>query len=153
MARKYRQGQFKPTNPKKYKGNVSNIIYRSSWELIVFKWLDHKANCIEWSSEETIIPYRSPVDEQVHRYFVDIKATFVSDDGKKTTVLIEIKPYAQTIQPVSKQGKNKRVLMEEMATYAVNSAKWDAAEAYCRKMGYVFMILTEYEIGLKKRKS
>ena len=25
-------GKYKPLNPQKYKGNVSNIIYRSSWE-------------------------------------------------------------------------------------------------------------------------
>ena len=25
-------GKYKPLSPQKYKGNVSNIIYRSSWE-------------------------------------------------------------------------------------------------------------------------
>ena len=27
------KGRYKPINPSKYKGNPTNIIYRSSWEL------------------------------------------------------------------------------------------------------------------------
>jgi len=34
------KGLFKPKNPKKYNGDSTNIIYRSSWELRVMKWLD-----------------------------------------------------------------------------------------------------------------
>jgi hypothetical protein len=144
---KYRQGIFKPKNTSKYKGDPTNIVYRSSWERIVFSYLDQHSNCIGWSSEETIIPYRSPVDGKIHRYFVDIKATFKTNNTAKT-FLIEIKPFAQTQPPTS---KNKRVLLEATATYAVNQAKWDAARKLCKESGYEFMILTEYEIGLKKR--
>ena len=35
------QGKFRPKNPSKYKGDPTNIIYRSSWELTVFKYLDN----------------------------------------------------------------------------------------------------------------
>lgn len=150
MARKYRQGTFKPKNPRKYRGNVSNIVYRSSWERIVFNYLDNSPNCIQWSSEEFVIPYVSPLDGNIHRYFVDI-ACVMMINGKPEKWLIEIKPYAQTLPPVSTRGKSKRTLLEESATYAVNQAKWDAAQAYCDKHGIKFHIFTEYEIGLKKK--
>jgi hypothetical protein len=102
-----------------------------------------------WASEETIIPYRSPVDDKVHRYFVDVKATFSFPDGSSKTYLIEIKPHAQTLPP--KPSRNKKVLMESQATYAVNQAKWDAAMKFCRLSGWEFKILTEYDIGIKSK--
>lgn len=130
-------------------GDPTNIIYRSSWERIVFSYLDMNQKCIKWNSEETIIPYRSPLDDKQHRYFVDIKAVFQLPDGTQKTYLIEIKPYDQTQPP--KPNRNKKVLMESVATYQVNQAKWAAARRYCDEMGYTFLIMTEYEIGLKKR--
>lgn len=152
MARNYRQGVFKPKNISKYAGDSTKIIYRSGWEKIVFIWLDNKPNCVEWSSEETVIPYRSPIDNEIHRYFVDIKATFIQSDGQKRTFIIEIKPYAQTLPPKASKGKSKKTLLEETATYAVNQAKWESAEKFCKLKGYQFMILTEYEIGIAKKK-
>ena len=50
-------GRYKPKNPKKYKGDYTNVIYRSLWEKHAFKWCDTNANVIEWSSEEVVIPY------------------------------------------------------------------------------------------------
>lgn len=91
----------------------------------------------------------SPVDGKPHRYFVDIKAVFIQPDGTEKTYLIEIKPFDQTIPP--KPSRNKRVLMEAVATYQINQAKWEAARRYCNEMGYTFLIMTEYEIGLKSR--
>ncbi len=152
MARNYRQGVFKPKNGHKYVGDPTKIIYRSGWEKIVFLWLDNKETCVAWSSEETVIPYRSPIDNEIHRYFVDIVATFLQPDGSKKTYVIEIKPYAQTIPPKPSKGKSKKTLMEETMTYAVNEAKWKSAEKYCKIKGYEFMILTEYDIGIAKRK-
>jgi hypothetical protein len=72
-------------------------------------------------------------------------------NGNKTTYIIEIKPWAQTMRPKPTKGKSKKTLMEEVTTYAVNEAKWKAAEDYCLKRGYIFRIFTEYEIGIKKR--
>ncbi len=151
MARNYRQGIFKPKNIRKYAGDATKIIYRSGWEKIVFIWLDKNDNCVQWSSEETVIPYRSPIDNEIHRYFVDIKATFKQKDGTMKTFIIEIKPYSQTIPPKPSKGKSKKTLFEEAATYAVNEAKWESAKKYCNIKGYEFMILTEYEIGIAKR--
>lgn len=147
MARKYHQGKFKPKNPQKYQGDSTNVIYRSSWERLVFVWLDNHPACIGWNSEEVVIPYISPVDQKPHRYFLDVKATFKYQDGSKKTFLIEIKPYSQTLPP--KNTTNKKRLLEESMTYAVNQAKWEAATKYAKKYGYEFKVITEKEIGIK----
>jgi hypothetical protein len=41
--------------------------------------------------------------------------------------------------------------MEAVSTYQTNICKWSAAKAYCAERGWEFMIVTEYELGLKQR--
>ena len=65
------KGKFKPSNYLKYKGDPTKIIYRSLWELKFMNWCDRNENILEWGSEEIAIPYISPVDRRVHRYFPD----------------------------------------------------------------------------------
>ena len=50
-------GKYIPHNPKKYKGNASKIIWRSTWELKLCKHLDLSDKVLLWSSEEIVIPY------------------------------------------------------------------------------------------------
>ena len=47
---KYHQGRFHPQNPQKYKGDVNNIIYRSSWELKFMQWCYRNENIMEYGS-------------------------------------------------------------------------------------------------------
>lgn len=144
------KGIFKPKNPQKYKGDPTNIIYRSRWELLVMGRFDSDPNVIWWSSEETIIPYRSPLDNRIHRYFVDFTAKLNTFDGKTKTVLIEVKPASQTVPPVIQESKTKsRKYINEVMRWGINSAKWKAAKEYCKDRGYEFMIMTEKEIGIK----
>lgn len=143
------KGKFKPTNPEKYSGNAENIIYRSSWELKVMKYLDINPNVIYWASEELFIPYISPVDEKEHRYFPDFIVRTKKRDGNLETYMIEIKPEIQTKSP-EKRSKRTRKFLNEIATYSVNQAKWRAADIYCQKKGWKFMVLTERDIGIKK---
>lgn len=150
MARHYHQGKYKVKNPKKYKGDITNVVYRSSWEKNVLLWLDNHPNCIQFSSEEMIIPYYSPVDEKWHRYFVDFVATFKYRDGSVKKFMIEVKPYSQTLKPIKGKKKEKTFLNEAM-TYTINQAKWEAAEKYAAEHGMYFIKMTEYELGLKKR--
>lgn len=147
MSKSYRQGIYTPINPEKYKGNVKNIVYRSSWERAVLSWLDRNSNCISFSSEEIVIPYFSPFDNKMHRYYPDILATFKQKDGSVRTVLIEIKPYNQTLPP--KSNKNKRILTEQLTTYHVNQLKWAAAIEHCKRVGWDFKVITENEIFAK----
>lgn len=128
--------------PDKYVGDPSNIIMRSSWETKFAIWCDKNPQIIRWSSEETIIPYVSPVDGRTHRYFVDFKIQTVN--GK--TYLVEIKPFKQTLPPESKR-KTKRYL-EEAATFLVNQAKWEYAKKYAKARNWEFIVITEKELGL-----
>lgn len=149
MAKQYRQGKYNVVNYKKYDGDPTNVIYRSSWERIVLNWLDLSQNVVSFSSEEVVIPYYDETQQKMRRYFMDIKATFRMKDNSLKTYLVEIKPFKETQPP--RNIKNKRVLMEALATYQTNQCKWRAAKAYCEERGWHFMIVTEYEIGIKKR--
>lgn len=146
MTRQTYKGVFKPKNPQKYKGDPTNIIYRSSWEKMVMKYLDDNPGVIWWGSEELPIPYRSPIDQKMHRYFPDFIVKVRRKDGLVMTYLWEVKPYAQTKMPVQKR-KTQRFI-QEAATYAVNQEKWRAADIFCREHGWQFQIITEKELGI-----
>jgi len=140
------KGRFTPQNPKKYRGNSTGIIYRSSWELRVMKWLDENPSVVWWNSEELIIRYKSPVDQRIHRYFPDFVICVKQKSGIEKTSVIEIKPLKQTQKPVQKR-KTQRFL-QEAATYAVNQEKWRAADLFCKEHGWEFKVLTEKDIGI-----
>ena len=123
------QGYYKPRNPDKYKGDPTNICYRSGWELKVMQRFDADSNVIWWCSEETVIPYRSPIDNRIHRYYVDFTARMKTTDGTKT-VLIEVKPAAQCRPPPIMEGKKTKRYISEVMTWGVNSSKWKAARVY-----------------------
>ena len=142
------KGYFKPRNPTKYRGNPSNIIYRSAWELKLMMWLDEHRDVLEWGSEEFFIPYRSPIDGRVHRYFPDFFVKKKNQDGRIETMVIEVKPFAQTQEP-RKQDKPNRRYINEVVTWGINSSKWKAAEEYCEDRGWQFKLITERELGIK----
>ena len=147
MAKTYK-GVFKPKNPNKYRGDPTNIIYRSRWELYFMRYLDDNSSIKEWASEELVIPYRSPIDGKVHRYFPDFWIKKINREGKLDTVVVEIKPHKETVEPTPQKNLTKRYLYE-VKTWGVNSSKWKAARSYCADRGWEFMILTENELGLK----
>ena len=96
MAYEYKQGFFKPKFPKKYIGDPTNIVYRSGWEKRVMQSLDENLNVVRWASEEIIIRYISPIDNRQHRYFPDFIVKAVTRDGNIKTMMLEVKPKAQT---------------------------------------------------------
>lgn len=144
---KYRQGLYTLVNPLKYKGNKGCVTYRSAWELKMMRWLDHNSNVIEWSSEETIIPYQNPLTGRVSRYFVDFYAKMRDKNGEVKKFLIEIKPHCQTLPPVQKNRKTKSLIYQQ-AEYVKNQAKWSAAANFAKNKGMIFTILTEKHLGL-----
>ena len=141
-------GRFLPKNPQKYRGNPGNIIYRSTWECRVMNWLDTNENILEWGSEELIIPYRSPVDGKIHRYFPDFYVKVKQKDDTIRVMILEVKPHRQTIEPVKKKRVTKQYI-NEVVTYGVNKAKWEAATEFCKDRGWSFKVLTEYDLGIK----
>lgn len=113
------------------------------------KWCDTNPNVLEWGSEEIIIPYLSPIDNRVHRYFVDFYVKIKTAEGKIEKYLIEIKPSKFTKQPVKPKKVTKRFI-EEVQTWGINQSKWKNAQEYCENKGWKFMIITEKELGLDK---
>jgi hypothetical protein len=145
MARNYRQGKYAPLNPQKIIGDPNNLVYRSSWEKVVMSRFDVAPFIIKWGSECLYIPYRSPKDKRIHRYFIDF-VIVTKKDNKYQVTLIEVKPNSQTKVPRKTERKSDKTYLTEGITYLVNQAKWSAAEEYCKQKGFNFMILTEKEI-------
>jgi hypothetical protein len=137
------QGIFKPNNPKKFIGK--HAIFRSSFERKFFLWADSNPNVLEWGSENIIIPYKSPVDDRWHRYYVD-NFVVLKEGANIVKYLVEIKPYKQTIAPVPSKRKKKSTLIYESTQWAINQAKWEAAEKYAKSKGYKFIKITEKEL-------
>jgi hypothetical protein len=111
-------------------------------------YLDTHPDVIEWASEEFAIPYLSPIDNKVHRYFPDFWVKKRNRDGTVETVVVEIKPKAQTQPPKTKSRVTKRYL-EEVKTWGINSSKWKYAQKFCEERHWKFQILTENELGIK----
>lgn len=142
------KGKFKPINPAKYKGDHTNIIYRSRWEARFMAFCDTNTAIIEWSSEEFYIPYRCRTDRRIHRYFPDFKIKWKRPDGTTHVQVIEIKPDGQVRPPIKPAKMTKRYINEAM-TYAKNRSKWDYAIEWCKDRNYEFKIMTEKDLGLK----
>lgn len=142
------RGVFRAHNPHKYKGDPTKIVYRSRWELICMQKFDSHPDVLEWSSEEIILRYRSPVDGKVHRYFPDFWVKKKDRLGNIVQDLIEVKPYNQTKPPTIMEGKPNKRYLNEVMTWGINSAKWNVAREYCKDKGWNFVLITEKELGL-----
>jgi hypothetical protein len=143
------KSRYKPEYPRKYKGDPNNIICRSSWERKFCRWCDLNENILEWGSEEFCIPYRSPVDRRVHRYFPDFIIKVREQTGEVKRYVIEVKPKKQTRPPVQTTKKRTKTYINEVKTYAVNEAKWKAADEWCKDRLLEFKIITEDQLGIK----
>lgn len=132
------KGKYSPKNPAKYRGDPTNVVYRSLWERQTFRWLDESSAIKSWSSEEIVIPYRCKTDGRIHRYFVDLRIDLINGQ----TLLVEIKPKKETQPPKNPGRKTKRYITEVM-TYAKNISKWEAATNYAADRGWKFEIWHE----------
>lgn len=138
----FHKRKYVPLFPEKYAGDPSNVIMRSSWETRFAIWCDKNPQIIKWSSEETVVPYVSPIDGRMHRYFVDFKI----QTSNNKTYLVEIKPKKQTLPPEGTK-KTKKFLLEA-SNYLVNQAKWEYAKRYAKDRNWEFIVITENELGL-----
>ena len=145
------QGRFIPKNKGKYVGNANNIIFRSSWELHLMKYLDNSPNCVRWGSEELAIPYVNPIKVDsagrpvISRYFPDFIAMMRDGAGTITKQIIEIKPFRETHLTAKSSQQDKM-------TFAVNQAKWRAAADYAARNNAKFLVLTEKSLFAKRVK-
>ena len=131
----------------RYKGDPTNIIYRSLWERKFMVYCDKNQNILEWASEEIAIPYRSPIDNRVHRYFPDFYMKVKETNGRIKNYVIEVKPAKQTIPP-KKPKRQTKGYIREAYEYARNQAKWKMAKEFCADRQWEFKVVTEKELGI-----
>ena len=142
------KSKYTPIYPRKYQGNTKDIICRSSWESKICQWCDMNNSIISWASEEFSIPYVSPKDNRVHKYYPDYLIKVKEKNDTIKTYVVEVKPYKQTRPPKTPKRKTKSYLTE-CVTYAVNQAKWKAAKEFCEDHRIEFKVVTEKELGIR----
>ena len=120
------KGYFKPVNPQKYKGDHTQIVYRSRWECVCMSKFDTSDSVIWWQSEAKVIPYISPKDKKYHRYFVDFTVCVKNENNIPEIFLVEVKPKYQTVPPVRPKGdvNKSRKYINEVITYGINLASY-----------------------------
>ena len=141
------KGIYRPSNPKKYAGDPNRIVYRSNWERKFMVYCDKNSKILEWGSEEIALPYISPHDSRVHRYFPDFYIKVQENTGKIKRYLIEVKPLKQTTKPKKPKRQTKGYIREAFE-YARNQAKWKAAREYCADRMWEFKVITEKELDI-----
>ena len=141
------KGKYYPSFPRNYKGDQTNIIYRSLWERKFMVYCDKNTKILEWGSEEIALPYISPHDSRVHRYFPDFYIKVQENTGKIKRYLIEVKPLKQTVKPKKPKRQTKGYIREAFE-YARNQAKWKAAKEYCADRMWEFKVITEKELDI-----
>ncbi len=140
---RFKQGIYRPKHPQKFIGK--HAVYRSSFELRFMQWADRNPNVLEWSSEQIIVPYVSPIGGRAHRYYVDNFVVLREGDVIKK-YLVEIKPHKQTQPPQPSKRKKQQTMLYEQTQWVINQAKWSAAREFARKRNAEFIILTEKEL-------
>ena len=142
------KGKYKPSYPQKYKGDPTNVIYRSLWERKFMVYCDKNENILEWSSEEIALPYKSPIDNRIHRYFPDFYIK-VKEGNRIQKYLVEIKPKRQVSEPKVPKRKTKGYIYE-VKEYVKNQAKWKSAQEFCEDRQWKFKIMTEDDLGIRQ---
>jgi hypothetical protein len=141
---RFKQGIFRPINKTKFIGEFA--IFRSSLERKFFLWADKNPNVLEWGSENIIVPYKSPLDNKIHRYYVD-NYVVLKEGNNIVKYLIEIKPFKQTLKPTISKKKKKSTMLYEQTQWIINQAKWEAAEKFANLKGFKFIKITEKELS------
>lgn len=140
----FKQGYYKPLFPLKYCGKMP-IIYRSSWEYRVCKFLDESSSVIRWSSECMKIPYYSMLDEKQHEYFPDFYFEYKAGDTVRK-IVVEVKPKKDLTAPKKPKNETPKSIANykrAAETYIKNMEKSRACKAYCDKHGMEYKFVTE----------
>lgn len=139
---RFKQGMYQPIHKEKFLGDYA--VYRSGLELKFMKFCDTNPNVLKWGSENVVIPYYSPIDKKMHRYFVD-NFVMIKEGEIIKKYLVEVKPSRQTQPPTAKYKKKSNMIYEQVQ-WTVNQAKWSACKEVCKKRGFEFIILTEKDL-------
>jgi len=63
--------------------------------------------------------------------------------GQTKTMIVEVKPEKQTKQPTNPKRKSYK---NDVMTFVINEAKWNAAKIICDNNEWEFKLLTEKNI-------
>lgn len=124
----------------------TQLRYKSLLERRFMKYCDDNSFVVKWGYENVILKYRSPVDGKIHKYYTDFYMEVRKKDSPLRRIIIEVKPHSQTIEPKKTKSKKHHRLIYESNTFAVNSAKWESAIAFCKENGWEFHIITEKQL-------
>lgn len=132
---KWAQGFYDIQNPAKYVGNRQPR-YRSGWEHSFMRFLDSNEHILQWASEAIKIPYRHPLTGKQTIYVPDFLITYRTRDNLVKAEVIEIKPRGQSVITENTRSRDRAVV-------AINYAKWDSAQKWCKRQGLSFRVITE----------
>lgn len=149
------KGTYNVINPDKYIGS-KRPIYRSKWEWRVFDKLDRTPNVLKWGSECIEIYYHNPLQRRFSVYYPDIFCILMDSSGVEQKFLMEIKPAKMTMPPdepkkpktmTAQTGLRYKKSLERyqnsVMDYAINIAKWEAAQKWCLTHAVRWAIVTE----------
>ena len=136
---KWAQGVYTPKHPEKYIGN-NKPKFRSGWEMSFMMFLDNNDNILKWASESISIPYKHPITGKTATYIPDFFVLYENKNGNQVAEIVEIKPKKQSII------ESKVVSARDRMVVAINHAKWAAAQAYCKRAGLAFRVITENDL-------
>ena len=148
---RFASGVYDVINRKKYKNRKKLPRYRSSWERKFMVWCDHSDKVVSWDYENLEIPYRYSVDQKIHRYILDFMVDVI-ENGKVVRYAIEVKPVDQLLPPERKKFRSKIKYVEAAKVYIQNRDKREATQALCRKKGWKYKAITEYDLFGQKKK-
>jgi len=97
-----------------------------------------------------MIPYRTPFDKPEHKghlYYVDFFMRVKKSDDVTVDYMVEVKPESILTKP-NLTGQKPSIQQiaahnDQLKKWIINKSKFDAAKEYARKMGYVFIVVTE----------
>ena len=143
------KGKYTIKNKSKYAGDSNKVVYRSLWERRLMVYCDKQKSVVEWGSEEIVIPYYSPLDGKMHRYYPDFYMTVRQKDGSIKKFIVEVKPKKDMKQPPANPKKRTKAWLKSVRTYAMNKTKFKYAEDFCKDKNLEFLILNEDHLAPK----
>jgi len=109
------------------------------------QFCDNNPAILQWASEAIKIPYRNPFTNKQTIYVPDFLIIYIDAKQQKHAEVIEIKPSTETTMEAARSTRDR-------AYVALNMAKWQAANHWCKQQGMHFRVVTENQIFHKGQK-